>query len=508
MLNFINKLYQKKISSKGLGIFRICFSLVLLLEVNRIYRYKELYYDPIPFIESINFNYTLVLILWQISLVAIFLGFFTRLFAIINYIIAFILINDFGVYEYHMDYVYLGISFLFIFVPTEKSYSIDAIFKSQTSSKILTQKTSVLSYYSLVFVGIALVYFGSIFFKIRSNAWLNGLGIWLPCSLPQVTITNNQWVLNQEYFIKLIGYIALIFELFFIFLFFVKKFRLPLFIIGVIMHIGIAAVFPIPYFAFGYVALYLLLIPVSFWEKLHYNLKFYSVKNKIKSNLFLIIYFYYFKLLSFNLSSFLKLRFIKLFFILICILQLNAAVNISSDKITNVIKKNIKESDSYIVILKRTVKTIRNFSQELFGITGHGVFVDAHYIGFDKILTIKYKNEFLPLYDENGMPGNYLKSGIWANYNFRVNKPYVFNSENSQTNLKNGFVRYTSYWTRKNNLELDNLEFDILIKTVKANFNWEKDLLSKNLATPWETVGKIIWKDNKAKVVLEDVVNE
>jgi hypothetical protein len=192
----------------------------------------------------------------------------------------------------------------------------------------------------------------------------------------------------------------------------------------------------------------------------------------------------------------------------ICLLQLNAAVNISSKKITHLITDKYKSSVTPINYLSKIIKVTRKFSEQTLGITGHGVFVDGHYIGFDKIFSLKYKDEYLPLFDSQGMPGEYLKSGIWANYNFRVNKPYVLKTDINKENLKTGLIRYASFWAEKNNVNLESAQFEILLKSVNANFNWEEDLLEKNLSQPWIKVGKITWKNKKAEVVLEDIKDE
>src|SRR5690606_37108564 len=66
---------------------------------------------------------------------------------------------------------------------------------------------------------------------------------------------------------KGLGYLTLLFEMSFLFLFWIKKMRIPLAIIGVGLHIGILIFFPIPFFAFGFVALYILMVPTKVWKR-------------------------------------------------------------------------------------------------------------------------------------------------------------------------------------------------------------------------------------------------
>lgn len=67
---------------------------------------------------------------------------------------------------------------------------------------------------------------------------------------------------------KIVGWLTIVFETIFVFTFFNKKLRIPFFIIGLILHLGILIEFPIPCFALTVVTVYFLLIPVSIWQRI------------------------------------------------------------------------------------------------------------------------------------------------------------------------------------------------------------------------------------------------
>ncbi|WCO02514.1 DCC1-like thiol-disulfide oxidoreductase family protein [Psychroserpens ponticola] len=277
-MSFISKLYDKKISSKGLGVFRILFSSVFLLEVIRIFKFRQLYFDPIPFIQTSALSEEVPFVIWMIALFMLVIGAFTRVAALINYIFILIYISSIGVFEYHMDYTYTGVSFMFIFLSVSKSYSFDRLAEKLKFSNLTyvhqpKESTSVINYWLVLFVGIGLVYLDSVFFKLNSKIWTSGLGMWYPASLPQMTIFNNQWLLNQEFLIKFLGYLTFAFEIVFPFLFWMKKLRIPLLIIGIGLHLGILIEFPIPYFGLGVIAVYVLLIPNHLWKRLERKIK-------------------------------------------------------------------------------------------------------------------------------------------------------------------------------------------------------------------------------------------
>ncbi len=269
----IKKLYNKKISSIGLAIFRIFFGLVLLAEVLQFFYFRHLIFDYIPYIEESEIRFRFPIIIWAISVILIIFGLFTRPATIVNYILSLSLIGSIKSYEYHMFYAYMGINFLLIFLPISQTLSLDRLllkykYSNTRFNYIPPTKVSVLSYYIPIMVGLAFVYFDSIFFKFSSSFWTKGLGVWLPSSIPVNVLIPMQVLLNQEYLMYFLGYLTLAFETIFIFTFFRKKWRLPLMLVGWGLHIGILLSYPIPLFALGMCAIYVLMVPVSFWDKI------------------------------------------------------------------------------------------------------------------------------------------------------------------------------------------------------------------------------------------------
>jgi predicted DCC family thiol-disulfide oxidoreductase YuxK len=274
----ITRLYLSQIDARGLAFFRILYFINLFLEVLRVFNYRQLIFDNIPFVASNEIAITAGLILWLTVILFLIAGMYTRFFSIVNYLLTVIFFGAAGSFSYHMYYLYTSINLLMLFLPVSRVLSIDRLFvkwKYSSAHYIYQPPSTVnkLSYLIPVFIGIGLVYYDSILYKLISNYWMHGLGMWLPSSLPMITWVNASPLLNGELLIKVIGYLTLIFECVFIFLFWHKKFRWPFFFIGLGLHAGILYEYPIPYFAIGVIALYLLMIPVSFWKKIKLNRK-------------------------------------------------------------------------------------------------------------------------------------------------------------------------------------------------------------------------------------------
>lgn len=270
---FLRKSFDKKIDGTGLAVFRIAYCLVLLCEIAQLFYFRYLIFDKIPYLEPAEINFGIPISIWFIAVVFILFGAFTRFFTILNYIMGLILIGSIHSFEYHVFYAYMGINFLFLFLPISQCLSLDRLFKklkySNTTFTYSPPKTvSQLYYFIPPFVGIGVVYFDSLFFKFGSAIWNGGLGSWLPSSLPMITHLNNSWLLNQEWLVKTIGWGTVVFETLFLFVFFRKNSRIWVFILGLILHLGILIEFPIPWFALTACTIYVLVVPVSWWKKL------------------------------------------------------------------------------------------------------------------------------------------------------------------------------------------------------------------------------------------------
>lgn len=279
IFNLFKRLYNKKIDASGLAVFRVAYGFVLLCEVIQLYYFRHLIFDKIPFLVPSEIDFSIALIAWMITIVFIIFGLFTKQATIINYLFSLVFIATIDTYEYHMFYVYMGVNFLLIFTSISKSFSLDSLLlKLKYSNTRFTykppKKTSVLNYFIFPLAAIAFVYFDSIFFKLTSHNWMSGLGMWLPASLPQVTHIDSSFILNQKWFVLGLGYLTLLFEAIFIFTFFRKRWRVPLLIIGIGLHLGIIIEFPLPWFGLGVIALYILMVPVSWWINLKNRLKF------------------------------------------------------------------------------------------------------------------------------------------------------------------------------------------------------------------------------------------
>lgn len=265
----VQQLTQTKVTGLGLSVFRIFIALVLIAEVSKLFYFRHLYFDPIPYISESELSFSLILLAWiGVLVMGLLVGFMTRAAALINYVLVLVFFSSFTTLKYHFDAALIGISFMLILLPVSTRLSVDSLFHKL---RVLDDKESQVRriyYYLPVLLILCLQYFDSFFHKSVSSSWLSGLGVWLPASLPNQVYTNQSWLLNQKELIIGLGYLVLIFEFTFVILLIIKNMRPWLILFGIGMHLMIALVFPIPTFGITFAGIYMLLLPISFWTKL------------------------------------------------------------------------------------------------------------------------------------------------------------------------------------------------------------------------------------------------
>lgn len=623
LTQFIRRSFDKEIDGTGLAIFRICFSAVMLFEVLELFYFRHLIFDKVPYVVPSDNDMWPVFLFWIISLLFIIFGFFTRVAAFINYLFTVAVMGTLSSYEYHMFYTYLIISVLFIFLPVSRTMSLDRLLLklkySNTKFRYNPPKTvPVIAYYLPILFGIAFVYFDSVFFKLTSSLWLNGMGLWQPSSTPLAIFMNLSPILNIKYLAIGLGYVTLIFETLLLFVFWRKKWRVPMLVIGIGFHLGILMAYPIPFFALGISTIYLLMIPVSFWKRIFgrkvdskKRLKFYydgecplcnrtrvainhfdsrnriefltvqgntenepalngiayeillddihSVNNKGEVHVGLDTYIQVFGCIWYLKPLPWILRIPGIYYLGRKVYKY-VAINRSTERctedncgyvvpelpaddsklkiLTNFTLKDLKIAGTTLAIvillffqlcssynapllkqareklgiehnkvIKATEKVAHGFtsvSKPLLGITSHGLFMERHFIGYNHIIGVIYKKDgktiWLPIFDSDGTPGDYLFGPTWAKWTFRVNNPQI-----DQVKLENGVRDFTAFWASKNGINLNDATFEIMVKKIDSPNGWQYDYLNNQIAKPWVTGGHVEWHNKEFTSHIADI---
>lgn len=273
----ISSLYHTKVPATGIGLFRLLFGLVTLQEIFFLLYFNHLIFDPIPYLDVEFPMIPFFLCLWAIIASFVTVGYRCQQSIIINYIFWILFVNFTPMqrdFDGGFDLFMIGANLFMIFMPIEKAFSIDNLKnKFQNPFKHYSlypkQEVSVLVYHLPVIICLGFLYFDSAIHKMFAEHWLNGLGAWLPASMPYyVSSINMSWLLNIEFFQKTMGYIILAFQFTFIFLFHFRILRPIYFIVGAGLHLGIALTLNIYPFGVGMLIFYSLVAPFSWYRKI------------------------------------------------------------------------------------------------------------------------------------------------------------------------------------------------------------------------------------------------
>ena len=151
----------------------------------------------------------------------------------------------------------------------------------------------------------------------------------------------------------------------------------------------------------------------------------------------------------------------------------------------------------------KNVKSIREVSIPLLGVTKHGVFMDSHFEGNNHLVKITHieSGEVLPITNEDGSIGDYLQGNLWVNWNFRVKGAAI-----DQDKLKAGIRSYTAFWMKQEKHSMSKPQsFVIHAKYIPAPSGWEKDYYSHSLKGEWIEVGQAQWVDKVFTSAIEDI---
>ncbi len=281
--SYIYNSLSKQVTTTGIGLFRIFYGLLTFLEIIFLFYFNHLIFDPIPYIDVEFPMIPFFLGVWAVIAIFLTVGFHCQFAATSNYLLWLIFVNFTPMqrdFDGGFDLFMTGAGFFLLFLPLDRSFSIDSLRKKLSiqvfsSIKPLPTKTTILAYQIPVIICLGFLYFDSATNKLFAEHWRNGLGAWVPSIMPYyISAVDLSWLLNIEWLQKFIGYLILVFQFTFIFLFNKRHFRPIYLFIGAGLHLGITLSFNIYPFGIGMLIFYFLLVPFSFWKSLLQKITF------------------------------------------------------------------------------------------------------------------------------------------------------------------------------------------------------------------------------------------
>lgn len=258
-------------------MFRILYGLVTLQEIAFLLYFNHLIFDPIPYLDVEFPQIPLFLCIWGGVALFLICGYRCQFSSYANYLFWLVFVNFTPMqrdFDGGFDAFMIGAGFFLMFMPIDRRFAIDALIiklKANQFAAALKSRTqvTVFAYYVPLAICLGFLYFDSAVHKLFAEHWRNGLGAWLPSTMPYyVSALDVSWLLNQEILQKTIGYSIFLFQFSFPFLFFRKRFRVLMLGMGAALHAGITLLLNIYPFGMGMLMFYVLMIPFYWWRSL------------------------------------------------------------------------------------------------------------------------------------------------------------------------------------------------------------------------------------------------
>lgn len=463
---FLQTAVFEPISPVPLAVFRLVFSVILILEVLQLISRGDLLYLENPLQEVVPSEIVILLGMWVVALVGLAVGFLTRMAACVNYLCTVILLQPTALFEYHADLIYIAGSLLLAILPVGRSLSLDSVLLKKIWHRDLSRQPSPRIFNNAtIYLLLGLVYFDSTFFKLTSEFWRGGLGLWLPASIPGMTTSNWNYMLNWELCVKFAGCLTVIFEALFLFIYWIPVTRLYLSGIGLALHLGITILFPIPLFGAIGMAVYILLLPDPTVNRVLSRLWSFGTTKKTNANA------------STTDNQILLKKDIVLAYSLVSLLVLITAAQISL--IANVPLIN---SNGYYW-LNRTL-----------GIQRHHVFGDIHFNEKKRELALVYhdrsgREQWIPWITKDGYAGSEATGRFWVFW-LRTSVP-------GAPLQQVWCAKAAESWAKREGIALHEGFVIVKVRRPDTRREWERDRYLKNLAIPWRDVMKLTWNDGQ-----------
>jgi hypothetical protein len=133
-----------------------------------------------------------------------------------------------------------------MFAPSANVLSLDSLL-AKKKGKPLPKDVSPWAH-RLIQIQIAVVYISTIIAKSKGETWLDGSAVYYSTRLIDLTRFPVPFLLDWKWFLTLSTWLTLLIELSLGTLIFIKEFKKPLIVLGIIFHLGIEYMMTIPTF--------------------------------------------------------------------------------------------------------------------------------------------------------------------------------------------------------------------------------------------------------------------
>lgn len=456
-------------------MFRIFFALALIAEIAQTLYFRELLFDPVPFVASDLLVRRVLVWAWLGFAMLLTVGYGGRLVAFAVYVLN---VYFLGFYfadhaiDWQVDGVFIVGSLLLVFMPADQAISIRRrrlVRRCRARGEPPPGLQLVRPVWGMALaLLVASLYFHAVLWQTSSLMWLGGLGLWGPASLPYNTYYNVAPILDVAPLMLGAGYVALTFEVVFPVLIWFRRLRTPLVIVGIALHLGVAIFFPIPTFSLVMVSLYLGFVPEEIYERWYQKWeRRESARPKPAAAL------------APKAVMRVSIAVLAIWFVL------EAFVFCMSPFLPRYIAKTSTTKE-----LAEVATVFNRAAYPYTGISAHGLLMDTHFHFYRSQFLVLYKDEtretILPMTTEQGMAGLYAWNRLWMTWTINTANPTL-----PKHVRKGRMKRFAAFWAGDAGVDVSRGEFVVYERPVKVSlFLWVEGLLQKNREMDWQEVGR------------------
>jgi hypothetical protein len=265
---FIENNFGGTISTKVLGVYRIILGLLSFF-------YAYSYIEALPLIwfddlENLS-HYNMMAYVWCIVGLLILIGFYSRIFLLINFFLTWYLVIGQNTMYTVEEMFYQQLALWSVFINLDHHYGITWYLKKKRGEDIKAYINSGAIY----FIGLvmSMYLFSSGYNKFIDPLWRNGYGFYHTLLLPWIKPKNFNTLLDYEWLMLFLNYLAIGFQLFSLPLYLFKKTRWIASVMNFTFTILLTFMFTGLSFlgAFGMLLLILPVLADSFLQKLFWR---------------------------------------------------------------------------------------------------------------------------------------------------------------------------------------------------------------------------------------------
>jgi hypothetical protein len=157
--------------------------------------------------------------------------------------------------------------FFLMFAPAGAALSIDRLIRVRRGLEGNEPVARAPWAQRMIQIELALVYFISFLWKAKGHAWWDGTALYYVTHLPELRrFPISAWI-QHPLILKLGGWFTLVFEFSMGTLIWIKPFRYPLLILGVLFHLSLEYATNIPMFQWDILAAYVLFLDDRVWQR-------------------------------------------------------------------------------------------------------------------------------------------------------------------------------------------------------------------------------------------------